>query len=206
MRHQRGWRHCRQVFGHQRHGSCVCPPERRAHHSRFPRSAALSARRHGINASGEITGSYFDTANKEHGFLLSHRGFVTVDYTSDGAVGTSFIGISPAGDLSGAFEDSLGNLHALLATREGFQRLTVPGAISSLAAGITATGEVVGTSKNSAGTVRGYRLSKGEYHFFIPRKHPHPSLRGQPCGSDRGLLQHCRRRRARFPLHPMSTG
>lgn len=62
----------------------------------------------GINASGNIVGSYVDAVGNTHGFLLSHGRFKTLDVPGvlagvDGALPTSPSGINPAGDIVGFY-------------------------------------------------------------------------------------------------------
>jgi uncharacterized membrane protein len=55
----------------------------------------------GINPSDDIVGAYTDAVGMQHGFLLSHGLFTTIDVP--GAVSTSARGISPTGDIVGSY-------------------------------------------------------------------------------------------------------
>jgi hypothetical protein len=62
----------------------------------------------GINARRNIVGIYFDTAGNEHGFLLKHRNFSTVDVPGSlvgvsGMLQTETNGINAAGDIVGDY-------------------------------------------------------------------------------------------------------
>lgn len=66
-----------------------------------PGSTALQTNAIGINASREVVGSYNDSANRVHGFLLSRGRFTSIDVP--GAVITSANGIGPSGDIVGNY-------------------------------------------------------------------------------------------------------
>jgi uncharacterized membrane protein len=83
-----------------------------------------------MNPSGDIVGTYTDTAKKTHGFLLrlgdsfatfgltSLSGpfdFVSIDYP--GATTTQAIGINSRGDLVGSYVDSAGKTHGYFLSR-----------------------------------------------------------------------------------------
>src|ERR1051326_3943397 len=55
----------------------------------------------GINAPGDVTGSYVDSAGIEHGFLLHDGAFTTIDYP--GADWTEAFGITAAGEIVGQY-------------------------------------------------------------------------------------------------------
>ena len=105
----------------------------------------------GINARGEIVGSYTDSANVTHGFLLSGDSFVTIDYP--GAVATQARGINPQGDIVGTHQGpdrlkpgSGGDIHGFL-LRAGtsiFEAIDYPGHMNTIAQRITANGLIFG--------------------------------------------------------------
>jgi hypothetical protein len=92
----------------------------------------------GINAGGNIVGSYCDAEpcpvaltdsfENVHGFLLTERErdegedgeFRTIDFP--GAIGTLANGIGPRGDIVGAYKDASGTFHGFLRTRERHER------------------------------------------------------------------------------------
>src|SRR4029077_8355746 len=62
---------------------------------------ATDTQAYGINDSGDIVGTYRDTAGLNHGFLLSKGTFSTIDFP--GAGSTSARGINSSGDIVGTF-------------------------------------------------------------------------------------------------------
>jgi uncharacterized membrane protein len=75
----------------------------------------------GINARGDIVGTYCDAApcnlgiGSTHGFLLRHGELTTIDFP--GAVRTSALGINASGDITG-FYNAGGVGHGYLLTRK----------------------------------------------------------------------------------------
>ena len=53
-----------------------------------PGSAARQTSARGINARGDIVGFYVDTAGVQHGFVLEHGTFTTIDFPVSGVRGT----------------------------------------------------------------------------------------------------------------------
>jgi uncharacterized membrane protein len=69
----------------------------------------------GINASGQIVGTYQDSVGF-HGFELTTKGiFITIDVPGAIAGTTEAFGINSQGQISGFFTDSLG-VHGFVAT------------------------------------------------------------------------------------------
>jgi len=60
---------------------------------------ALATSAQGINAAGDVSGSYVDANFRNHGFVLRAGNFTTIDYP--GADGTNVEGIGPDGDVVG---------------------------------------------------------------------------------------------------------
>jgi uncharacterized membrane protein len=74
----------------------------------------------GINASGEVVGSYTDVAGKVHGYVLSGGVFTTIDVP--GAAGAEARGIGPGGDIVGDYwmtGEPAVNFHGFLLRRNG---------------------------------------------------------------------------------------
>jgi uncharacterized membrane protein len=67
----------------------------------------------GINAAGQIAGSYNDSSVNQHGFLLDEGTFTTIDVP--GATHTAVVGISAAGRIVGNYMDSSGTIHGFAA-------------------------------------------------------------------------------------------
>jgi len=62
----------------------------------------------GVNPAGDIVGAYSDGVGMQHGFLLSHGQFMTIDVPGSlvgvaGALPTTARGIGPSGDIVGSF-------------------------------------------------------------------------------------------------------
>ena len=79
-----------------------------------PGSSKASAVALGINASGQIVGSYGDAAGKYHGFLLDQGSYTTLDVPGSSA--TYAQGINDSGQIVGYYDDASGARHGFLAT------------------------------------------------------------------------------------------
>ena len=113
----------------------------------------------GINASGQIVGSYIDAANVTHGFLLSEGNYFTLDVP--GALETQAAGINASGQIVGSYIDATNNGHGFLLSEGNYTTIDVPGAPTS-AVGINDSGQIVGFY-NDAGGTHGFLLSAGSY-------------------------------------------
>ena len=63
----------------------------------------------GINAAGDIVGTYIDGANHQHGFVMKNGRYTTLDVPGSfagisGALPTVANGINPAGDIVGTYK------------------------------------------------------------------------------------------------------
>jgi len=127
---------------------------------------ASSTEAFGINAEGNIVGSYLNAAGL-HGFLLSKGAFTTIDVP--GASFTQALGINPKGNVVGVYSNATGTHGFLLRRRErdddgdndAFTTINVPGAFFTEAFGITPKGNVVGVYSNATGT-HGFLLRRRE--------------------------------------------
>jgi len=84
----------------------------------YPDALATSAS--GINAHGDIVGSYVGKDGVTHGFVLRDGVFTTIDVP--GAAGTDARGISPSGDIVGGYwrpGEPQANIHGYLLRRDG---------------------------------------------------------------------------------------
>ncbi len=100
-----------------------------------------------IAADGRIVGFYGDASGRQHGFLLAHGVFTTIDAPAElQARGTSAFGINNRGDIVGSWIDRDGVQRGFLLPADGaFTVIDGPaGAIRALARGITAAGDIVG--------------------------------------------------------------
>ena len=78
-----------------------------------PGSSKASAVALGINASGQIVGSYYDAAYIHHGFLYDQGGYTTLDVP--GSTWTQAHAINDSGQIVGSYSDGAGQ-HGFLAT------------------------------------------------------------------------------------------
>jgi uncharacterized membrane protein len=116
----------------------------------FDIPGALHTRGHGINPAGQIVGSYVDSDQKEHGFLLrngvfallSAGDFDTIDIP--GARLTRPRAINSAGQIVGVYVDAAAIMHGFLLSGDSLTVLDFPGADYSSAMGINTGGDVVG--------------------------------------------------------------
>ena len=74
---------------------------------------ALYTYANGINASGQIVGTYYDAAKGIHGFLLDQGSYTTLDVP--GSTWTQAHAINDSGQIVGSYRDGAGQ-HGFLAT------------------------------------------------------------------------------------------
>jgi uncharacterized membrane protein len=124
----------------------------------------------GINAKGDISGGFVDTAMKQHAFLLRDGVFTKFDYP--GAEYTDARGLSSRGEIVGAYrmpgEPSV-NRHGYLRTRYGeFIAADFPGHTSTIPQRITASGLILGCRHDTdlMDTMRGITLNRREPSHF----------------------------------------
>lgn len=110
----------------------------------YPDAAATSL--FGINARGDIVGSYVDQAGKSHGLLIRDGEFTTIDVP--GAAGTDARGINPAGDIVGGYRlpnEPPANIHGYLLRRDGrLEYLDFPGQINTIPQRLLPDGTILG--------------------------------------------------------------
>src|SRR5262249_40892515 len=112
-----------------------------------PGSSQASAFALGINASGQIVGSYRDAAYLHHGFLYDQGGYTTLDVPSSNYTHAS--GINASGQIVGYYFAGT-EVHGFLLDQGSYTTLDVPGAIWTYAHGINASGQIVGTYYDAA--------------------------------------------------------
>jgi uncharacterized membrane protein len=133
-----------------------------------PGSTATVAR--GINALGQIVGSYMDERGT-HGFLLRNGVFSTIDVP--GGNSTIASGINNAGQIVGAYGDGAdsGN-HGFLLRDAALTTLDVPGSLDTRAGGLNNRGLIVGTYLGVDGHRHGFSFSDGIFTTVdAPRAH-----------------------------------
>jgi uncharacterized membrane protein len=108
-----------------------------------------------------VSGFYIDSAQNNHGFLLTQGTFTTLDYP--GAAFTQALGLNNKGDVVGFYMDSVGNSHGWTYNVGGtkqFAQLDDPNGIgTSLLNGINDIGQVVGFYVDADGNTDGYEAT-----------------------------------------------
>jgi probable HAF family extracellular repeat protein len=131
----------------------------------FPAAVATTA--FGINAGGEVVGSYRDVTGKTHGFLLSGGNFSSIDFP--GAVATDARGINPQGDIVGTYVNTLGlpggGLHGYLLRQGVFTTVDFPGHLNTILQRITPSGKILGCyhDTDTMGTMFGFVVSGADF-------------------------------------------
>jgi probable HAF family extracellular repeat protein len=127
---------------------------------------ALTTQAFGINASGQIVGSYNSTSlATTNGFLLSSGTYTTL--TAPGSQSTTAAGINASGQIVGSYTDASGNNHGFLLRGGNYSTIDFPGAFSTEALGINGLGQIVGDYqmivRGTPGDHFGFLLSNGVY-------------------------------------------
>ena len=119
----------------------------------------------GVNARGDVVGTYTDANGEGHGFLL--RGGVYSNVVNPAGDGLGPRWINAAGDIVGTFGD-----HGFLLTAEGvFSEVDYPGATLTQAFGINNAGDITGRYSDSAGHENGYILRNGAFSRYVCQIH-----------------------------------
>ena len=131
----------------------------------FPKSMGTQA--HGINDKGQIVGTYFDSADAQHGFLLSAGKYTSLD--APGETGTDAWGINNKGLITLFALNSGGTYDSFLFSSKKYIMINVPGETSSFVAAIDTSGDriytVLDPSNNSHGAFF-LNASGGMYFVF----------------------------------------
>lgn len=139
----------------------------------FPGAILTNAQ--GINAGGEIVGSYNDagTPSKTHGFVLSGGQFQTIDFP--GARATVARGIGPGGDIVGTYQNpnESGGVpsHGFLLNNHGeYFRVDYPGHLNTIAQRILPNGTILGCyhDNDTMGSMHGMRMSSRDGFEAFP--------------------------------------
>jgi probable HAF family extracellular repeat protein len=125
----------------------------------FPSASYTQA--YGINAKGQIVGSY-GTFPNAHGFLYSGGSYATLNDPAANQ-GTYAYGINAKGQIVGTYEHSYAT-HGFLYSGGSYQTLDDPMGIGNTSAfGINAKGQIVGFYQDSNGLYHGFLYSGGSY-------------------------------------------
>jgi uncharacterized membrane protein len=126
---------------------------------------ALSTSAGGINARGEIVGSYVDGNGRSHGYLLRDGQFTTIDFP--GSAFTEAGGVGPEGDVVGDYRfagEPTVNLHGYMRTKDGaFVPVNDPPHINTVARRILPDGTIIGCRHDTdqMSTMRGIVIREG---------------------------------------------
>jgi hypothetical protein len=121
----------------------------------------------GINTGGEIVGTYFDTSNVQHGFLLNGGVVTNIDDPSAATGTTGPLDINDGGEIVGAYADAGGVGHGF-STADGitFTAIDFPGAINTSASGVNTAGDTVGQWEDASAVTHGFLLHGGVFTSF----------------------------------------
>jgi uncharacterized membrane protein len=126
---------------------------------------ALSTSAGGINARGEIVGSYVDANHHSHGYVLRDGQFTTIDFP--GSAFTEAWGIGPEGEVVGDYRfagEPTVNLHGYMRTKDGvYVPVNDPPHINTVAQRILPDGTIIGCRHDTdqMSTMRGIVIKQG---------------------------------------------
>ena len=127
---------------------------------------ALLTSASGVNARGDVVGSYRDAGNRVRGFLLRDGVFTTINAPYEGVTVTDARGISPDGDIVGTYriagERSV-DIHGFLLTKHGeFVRVDFPGHKNTIPQRISPDGTIYGCyhDDDTMGSMRGMAIGR----------------------------------------------
>ena len=106
----------------------------------------------GITDQGEIVGRWNDAAGTRRGFRLSQGRFITFEFPGGQATLTGFGRLTNSGDIVGPYLDARGRTKGFLFSGGRYTSLDVPGSTATNAYDINASGQIVGTYSDAAGT------------------------------------------------------
>ena len=115
----------------------------------------------GINASGQMVGTYEDKVDRIHGFLYDGKNVVNVDFPNSDY--TEAWDINKAGVIVGDYYDANSQRHGFLDKKGVFTTIDFPGGSFTAAIGINSSGDVVGFYYDLGGNPHGFLLSKKVY-------------------------------------------
>ena len=124
---------------------------------------ALSTVASGINARGDVVGTYVDASFRSHGYLLRDGSFTTLDFP--GARGTDARGIGPNGEVVGGYwrpgEPGV-NIHGYLLADGEFTQVDYPGHTNTIPQRILPNGTILGCrhDHNTMDTMKGVVIER----------------------------------------------
>ncbi len=127
----------------------------------FPNAESTEAR--GINARGDIVGSYTDAENVSHGFLKRDAVFTSIDFPGAAFTRGARV-INNRGEIVGTFSDTAFVQHGYLLRDGQFSQIDFPGAGATTALGLNDAGDVTGSFiHETLGSENGYILRDGVF-------------------------------------------
>jgi hypothetical protein len=127
---------------------------------------ALATSPQGINAAGDVSGSYVDANHRSHGFVLRGGSFTTIDYP--GADGTNVEGIGPDGDVVGTHwlnSEEGTAFHGFRRTRDGsFESVHYTSHLYEIPQRVLPDGTVLGCRHDHdlMGSMRGIAIGRAD--------------------------------------------
>ena len=118
----------------------------------------------GINASGEIVGSYRDVGGTLHGFLYSGGVVTNIDDPNAPVGNTTPNDLNDAGEIVGSYIDSANVTHGF-STPDGvtFTAIDCPGAVSTIPSGVNTAGDISGLYTDAFMNTHGFLLKAGVF-------------------------------------------
>jgi len=130
----------------------------------FPSAKATVA--YGINANGDVVGTYVDQNGTNHGFLLTAGQYVSID--PPGSLFTEARGINANGNIVGDYIGNDGNLHGFFLGPDGFKDISVSGHLNTIPVKISSEGVIVGCyhDTDTMGTMHGWVRNEDSLNVY----------------------------------------
>jgi hypothetical protein len=137
-------------------------------HGKFSKvtiKGALAVEASGINDSGDISGTYVDSASNQHGFLLKGTTLTTLD--APGVAATYGWSVNNNGVVT-VYGQNSASTYVAFTTKNGktFTQYTAPqqGSLGTVIHAIANNGSIDGTYYDSSSDVHGWLWNKGTYY------------------------------------------
>ena len=135
---------------------------------------ALATDAFAINTAGAICGSYLDSANIEHGFILSGGVYTTLDFPN---LPTALLGMNDLGQIVGETSGSTVGGFMYDGATQTFATLTYRNAEAVVPYGINNAGVIAGTIAFH-GVQSGFTVAAGSYQMVKPPNAAQASVSG----------------------------
>jgi uncharacterized membrane protein len=118
----------------------------------------------GINNAGVMVGTYEDSANTFHGYILNGKKIITLDVPNGSNTSIGHLTRKGTIQVVGSYKNSAGRYVGFLYKNGKYTDIPGPkGAIASGAIGISDFGAIVGEYTDSSNLTHGFLLTKGHY-------------------------------------------